>query len=185
VSIPFNFYINQFNYLKMNDYNSSRRQFLGAGAALLTGTLMANGKLWGMPAIIDNFGKSGSLIKGVQIGVITYSFREMPDQSAEATLQYVRDCGISAIELMGGPAESFAGAPKNPVDFRAVFPLMRKRNEKQTLTPEEQQQLDEAETKMKAYRAEMAQWRATAPISKFEELGKTYKKAGVSICFQT
>ena len=181
VSIPFNFYINQFNYLKMNDYNSSRRQFLGAGAALLTGTLMANGKLWGMPAIIDNFGKSGSLIKGVQIGVITYSFREMPDQSAEATLQYVRDCGISAIELMGGPAESFAGAPKNPVDFRAVFPLMRKRNEKQTLTPEEQQQLDEAETKMKAYRAEMAQWRATAPISKFEELGKTYKKAGVSI----
>jgi hypothetical protein len=106
VSIPFNFYINQFNYLKMNDYNSSRRQFLGAGAALLTGTLMANGKLWGMPAIIDNFGKSGSLIKGVQIGVITYSFREMPDQSAEATLQYVRDCGISAIELMGGPEKA-------------------------------------------------------------------------------
>ena len=36
---------------------------------------------------------------------------QMPDQSAEATLKYVVDSGISAIELMGGPVESFAGAP--------------------------------------------------------------------------
>jgi len=52
-----------------------------------------------------------SLVAGVQIGVITYSYRSMPDQSAEATLKYVVDSGISAIELMGGPVESFAGAP--------------------------------------------------------------------------
>jgi sugar phosphate isomerase/epimerase len=55
--------------------------------------------------------KPNSLIDGVQIGTITYSFRAMPDQSAEATLKYVLDSGLSAIELMGGPAESFAGAP--------------------------------------------------------------------------
>ena len=55
--------------------------------------------------------KPNSLINGVQIGVITYSFRSMPDQSAEATLKYILDSGISAIELMGGPVESFAGAP--------------------------------------------------------------------------
>jgi sugar phosphate isomerase/epimerase len=48
---------------------------------------------------------------GVQIGTITYSFRSMPDQSAEATLKYIVESGISAIELMGGPVESFAGAP--------------------------------------------------------------------------
>ena len=35
----------------------------------------------------------------------------MPDQSAEATLKYIVDSGVSAIELMGGPVESFAGAP--------------------------------------------------------------------------
>jgi sugar phosphate isomerase/epimerase len=35
----------------------------------------------------------------------------MPDQSAEATLRYIVDSGISAIELMNGPAESYAGAP--------------------------------------------------------------------------
>src|SRR4051812_50015633 len=55
--------------------------------------------------------KPNSMINGVQIGAITYSYRSMPDQSAEATLKYVVDSGISAIELMGGPAESFAGAP--------------------------------------------------------------------------
>jgi hypothetical protein len=64
----------------------------------------------------SNFGafaqaKPNSLIDGVQIGTITYSYRSMPDQSAEATLKYVVDSGISAIELMGGPVESFAGAP--------------------------------------------------------------------------
>jgi sugar phosphate isomerase/epimerase len=55
--------------------------------------------------------KPNSKIEGVQIGTITYSYRTMPDQSAEATLRYVVDSGISAIELMGGPIESFAGAP--------------------------------------------------------------------------
>jgi sugar phosphate isomerase/epimerase len=55
--------------------------------------------------------KPNSLIDGVQIGTITYSYRSMTDQSAEATLKYVVDSGISAIELMGGPVESFAGSP--------------------------------------------------------------------------
>ena len=55
--------------------------------------------------------KPNSLIDGVQIGTITYSYRSMPDQSAEATLKYIVDSGISAIELMGGPVESFAGVP--------------------------------------------------------------------------
>ena len=55
--------------------------------------------------------KPNSLVEGVQLGTITYSFRSMTDQSAEATLKYVVESGISAIELMGGPVESFAGAP--------------------------------------------------------------------------
>lgn len=55
--------------------------------------------------------KPNSLVHGVQLGCVTYSYRAMPDQSAEAVLKYVLDSGISAIELMGGPVESFAGAP--------------------------------------------------------------------------
>ena len=57
--------------------------------------------------------KPNSLIEGVQIGTITYSYREMLDQSAEAVLKYVLDSGISAIELMGGPVESYAGVPSS------------------------------------------------------------------------
>ncbi len=57
--------------------------------------------------------RPNSLINGVQIGTITYSFRSMPDQSAEATLKYVVDSGISAIELMGGPVEAYARARTN------------------------------------------------------------------------
>src|SRR6266436_3310363 len=56
--------------------------------------------------------KPNSVIEGVSIGTITYSYRSMPDQSAEATLLYVVGSGISQIELMNGPAESFAGAPQ-------------------------------------------------------------------------
>jgi sugar phosphate isomerase/epimerase len=105
----------------------------------------------------------------------------MPDQSAEATLQYVLDSGITAIELMGGPAESFAGAPKNTVDFKSVFPIMRKRNEKQELTEDEKKIMAEFDEKNKAYKAELAKWRLTADMSKFEAFGKMYKKAGVSV----
>jgi sugar phosphate isomerase/epimerase len=59
-------------------------------------------------------GKPNSKIEGVQIGTITYSYRSMPDQSAEATLRYILESGISAVELMGGPIESFAGIPTAP-----------------------------------------------------------------------
>jgi hypothetical protein len=52
--------------------------------------------------------KPNSRFGGVQIGTITYSYRSMPDQSAEATLKYITDSGISAVELMGGPVNDFA-----------------------------------------------------------------------------
>jgi sugar phosphate isomerase/epimerase len=56
-------------------------------------------------------GRPNSKFGTVQIGVITYSYRSMPDQSAPATLKYVLDSGISAIELMDGPVENFLGRP--------------------------------------------------------------------------
>ncbi|GAA4453859.1 hypothetical protein GCM10023189_19530 [Nibrella saemangeumensis] len=159
----------------------SRRTFLGTTAALVSGAVLGTNKLFGAPAIIRSVGDPNSLINGVQIGVITYSFREMPDQSAEATLQYVLDSGISAIELMGGPAESFAGAPKNTVDMRTVFPLMRKRRENQQLTEDEQKILADADAQTKAYRTEVAKWRQSVSMAKFEQVRKMYNKAGVTI----
>jgi sugar phosphate isomerase/epimerase len=160
---------------------TSRRQFLGIASSLVTGSVLASHESFGFPYFINILGQSGSVIKGVKIGVITYSFRDLPDQSAEATLDYIRQCGITQIELMGGPAESFAGAPKNPVDFRTMFPLWRKRQQKEELTEEEKKTLADAEAKTKAYREEMAAWRLKAPMAKFEDFKNMYKKAGIEI----
>jgi len=54
--------------------------------------------------------KPNSTFGGVQIGIITYSFRSLPS-SAEETLKYCLDCGIDGIELMSNVAESYAGSP--------------------------------------------------------------------------
>ena len=88
----------------------TRREF---GKLALAG---AAGSVWTVidqpyGSIMSAAERPNSMISGVQIGTITYSYRSMPDQSAEATLRYIVDSGISAIELMNGPAESYAGAP--------------------------------------------------------------------------
>ena len=92
----------------------TRREFGRAALAGVSGTALLHrtGPLLGAMAAQAQ-PKPDSSIGGVQIGVITYSYRSLTDQSAEATLRYVLDSGISAIELMGGPAESFAGAPQS------------------------------------------------------------------------
>ena len=59
-------------------------------------------------------GKPNSNFGGVQIGAITYSYRQLPNSNdANQVLQYVVDSNISAIELMGPVAESYAGAPSS------------------------------------------------------------------------
>lgn len=56
-----------------------------------------------------------SCFDGVQIGVITYSYRSMPCAAGEV-LRYVLECGISSIELMGNVIEQHAGAPDAEAD---------------------------------------------------------------------
>ncbi len=59
---------------------------------------------------------------GVQIGVITYSYRSMPDKSAEAVLKQVVDSGINSIELMGDVVERYAGASLEKVaELRRMY----------------------------------------------------------------
>lgn len=158
----------------------SRRKFIGTSSMLAAGLLLPTQQIIGAPAIIKSYGKPNSKINGVQIGVITYSYRSMPDQSAEATLQYILESGISAIELMGGPAESFAGMPKSTVDRRAFFGLRRKQRDG-SLTAEESKEMKEIRAQMEAHNEAVAKWRMNAPIDKFKQLKKMYKAAGVKI----
>jgi len=93
----------------MKEQNVSRRRFIGAGVLAAAGMAMASKNSFAS-AILAPAGPN-SKINGVQIGVITYSFRSMPS-SIEQLLQYCKDCGINAVELMGDAAEAYCGAPK-------------------------------------------------------------------------
>jgi sugar phosphate isomerase/epimerase len=83
----------------------SRREFGKLALTALPAAALFETPLFGS-ALVQ--AKPNSLFNGVQIGTITYSYRSMPDQSAEATLKYIVDSGISAIELMGGPVNDYA-----------------------------------------------------------------------------
>src|SRR3954447_7265716 len=50
---------------------------------------------------------------GVQVGVITYSYRQMPGANdAKELLKYIVDSGCSGIEMMAPAAEIYAGSPQ-------------------------------------------------------------------------
>ena len=112
--------------------------------------------------------RPNSLIDGVHVGTITYSYRSMPDQGAEATLRYVVDSGISEIEMMNGPAESFAGAPQSGRGGGGGG----RRGE--TQTPEQQAAQHEAAERLK-------KWRTSVSMDRFKALRKMYEDAGVKI----
>ncbi len=105
--------------------------------------------------------------KDVRIGAISYSFRRIPG-SAEEILGYMQELGLTTIELMGQPAEVFAGAPQTT--FRRVNP--------RELTAEERTKLA---NERRLASAEAALWRRSASMERFEQLGQMYRDAGVDI----
>jgi sugar phosphate isomerase/epimerase len=92
----------------MKKQNVSRRQFIGTGALAMAGMALVSKSAFANSIFAPV--KPNSKINGVQIGVITYSFRSMPG-SIEQILKYCVDCNINDIELMGDAAEVYAGAP--------------------------------------------------------------------------
>ncbi|MBV9989643.1 MAG: sugar phosphate isomerase/epimerase [Chitinophagaceae bacterium] len=113
--------------------------------------------------------KPDSLIRGVQIGAITYSFRSLPG-NPDQTLQYCVDSGISAIELMGDAVEDWAGKPANPVKFPPRVPGQPR--------PE---LTDEQKAQLKAYQQQVVSWRENVSMDAFKTLRKKYNEAGVTI----
>ena len=98
---------------------TSRREFFLKGSMASMGLLLAGSAAWSRPVRFRK--QKGSIFFGVQIGVITYSFRSMPGK-VEQILQHVVDSGISAVELMGDAVEDYAGKPVNPVKFPPYVP---------------------------------------------------------------
>lgn len=117
---------------------NNRREFLIKSALGVGGLITVPSWLQGAPAIIKTYNKPNSNINGVKIGCITYSFRSMPVQSLEANIQYIKDAGISAVEMMGEPVEYFAGMPAPTFDRRRGFQLGWKQRSGESLTADEQ-----------------------------------------------
>ena len=135
--------------------------------------------------------KPNSIFGGVQIGAITYSFRALPG-SAEDTLRYCLDCGISAIELMSNAAESYAGIPgqagrgggpggpgRGPGDPPGGAPGGAPGGRGQgrgraPLTPEQQAARQKAAEEVK-------QARLSVSMDKYKAFRKMYEDAGVTI----
>ncbi len=139
----------------------TRRDF-----AKLTLAGIPTAALLGRPAFAQ--AKPNSVINGVHVGVITYSYRSMPDQGGEATLRYIVESGISEIEMMNGPAEAFAGAP------RAAGRGGGGGRGRGQLSPEQQAAQHEAAERLK-------QWRLSVSMDRFKALRKMYNDAGVTI----
>lgn len=137
--------------------NNSRRNFLYQSSLASLGLVfMGKNVLAANSFFLAN---PSSKIKGVQIGAITYSFRSMPG-SAEQLIQYCKEAGITAVELMGDPAEAYAGSPVG------AMPKMTREEYMKTM--------EERNAKARA-------WRETASMDKFVELRKLFNDAGITI----
>jgi sugar phosphate isomerase/epimerase len=119
----------------------TRRGFLGsaAGFAAVGGGLPCRGG-------------TGSVYRGVPIGVITYSYRSMPVGKGKS-LEYVLASGIGTVELMSNDVEIDAGAPMNKLPWKMS----------------------------KDERDAFVAWRLTADINRYAEVRARYDAAGVTV----
>ena len=135
--------------MSIHQKNQSRRSFLLKGSIASLGLMLYRPSVFGKSLLAQQ--KPNSKFFGVQIGVITYSYRSMPGDIHQL-LQYITDSGISAIELMGDAVEAYAGKP--------VFKEGSDRKE---------------------YDKQVADWRSSVSMDKFKEVKEMYHKEGVKI----
>ena len=86
----------------VTNQTSTRREFLSSAAAIAAGLALPRHVLAAESA------KPNSVINGVRIGCISYSYRSMAT-SAEDTLKALLADGLSEVELMGGAIQQYAG----------------------------------------------------------------------------
>jgi len=121
----------------------SRRAFLGTAAAFAGGCAGLAGK----------GARHRSDYNGVQVGVITYSYRSMP-MSRGCTLRHTLGSGLGTIELMSGDLERDAGLPFADKPWGKLT---------------------------KEQRDAMVDWRRTVDMGVFRDLRAQYNAAGVDV----
>lgn len=139
----------------MNNTNiNSRRKFLYKSGLLSTGLLYAT-SLESKAYAIINQTILNSKFFGVQMGVITYSFRSMK-QDIDSLIKYCKECNINAIELMGDSIEEHAGKPKNTTNSKNPLASVK-------------------------YRKDVINWRTKVSMKNFKKLKKLFNNNGITI----
>jgi sugar phosphate isomerase/epimerase len=105
-----------------------------------------------------------SKVHGVQLGVCTYSFRELPrppgaSDSVGTVIQAMKDCHASTCELFSPQLE-----PAGPARAGGMH-----RND------------PAAKEAARKFREDLRQWRMTTPASHFKEVRKKFDDAGIEI----
>ncbi|MEA4915983.1 sugar phosphate isomerase/epimerase [Proteiniphilum sp.] len=156
---------------KETSHKLSRRQFLGTTAVIGTGALFPSVLTYGSNSNRVNTGNISdqlpdSQFAGVQIGAITYSFRDLRG-GLEATLNACIEAGLSSVELMGTGVEDYLGAPK--------YPVQRRPTQENPITDQEKRAITQ-------YNNELKEWRKThGTIEAYTQLRKKFNDAGVNI----
>ena len=158
----------------------SRRSFLsGSAAALATVSLAPVVTSCQTGPSFPGINEFGSKFGGVQIGAITYSWRNMP-AGLENIVKYCKETGINSIELMSGDLETFLGIPARP-----AMPNMRRRpepgQERPPLTPEEQAAVEAAQAALAKYNEEVKAFRVGITPEKVAPARKLFDEAGIEV----
>jgi sugar phosphate isomerase/epimerase len=141
----------------------SRRKFIGTTAAVAAGSMLPfNYSL----AAGRQSKKPNSKVAGVQLGLTTYSYRQIP-HNLDEVLEYVLKAGVNALE-MRLVLEEGLGIPQGP-------PRMRRGA---NMTDEEKAKRAEA---AKNLLEEQRKWRLSLPMQKYADVRKKYNDAGVDI----
>ncbi len=153
---------------KMKKHNQTdriitRRDFLGYSAVLAAVSLSPRFMF------AQEADKPNSRFNGVQIGAITYSYRSM-SSTTDDLLDYLIKSGLSSAELMGGPAEQFAGRP--------TFERLPRPRRGEEISEEQRAELRAARA---AQAKELKAWRTSVSMDKYKALRKKYNDAGVNI----
>jgi sugar phosphate isomerase/epimerase len=193
---------------KRTNGNLTRRKFLGGTAAAAALTVMPFNFSEG-PAILSSASSAqpNSNFGGVQIGAITYSWRDLPG-GLENIVKYCKEAGISSVELMSGDLETFLGAPENPRQGMFRPPQGQRPAAQPAANPPAQGQgnqpaqanrpegapaqapgggfqrprlTPEQEAQVAKYNEDLKAWRLSVPMSKVAEAKKMFDNAGIGI----
>ena len=153
----------------------SRRDFLSAAAAAgaISTIKFASFARSSSSGAIFTTPVHRSKFAGVQIGTITYSFRDL-DGGIENVLKACVDSGVSSIELMPQGVETYLGAPNPPEGLGGYGGPPPRGFQRKPLTAEQQAARDKYDEELKA-------WRLSVPMSKYVALRKMFNEAGVDI----